>query len=197
MATTAPVIIPVKTPGLAQLKKLERQMETLGKDIDKVTVRTPKATNQIKRFGDQARKTESKVGGLTKSLRGFLTAAALLGTAKFVIGKTSELETQTRSLKVLTGELETAQRIVSELQQFAAVTPFTSSELIESAKRLKAFGVDTETLVATTQRLADVSGATGARLNEVATAYGQIQAKGRLQGEELLQLQERWHRFAG
>ena len=191
MATTAPVIIPIKTPGIRQLEKLERQMEAVEKDFNKVAVTAPKATNQIKRFGDQAKRTESKVGGLTKSLRGFLTAAALLGTAKFVIGKTSELETQTRSLKVLTGELETAQKIVAELQSFAAVTPFTSSELIESAKRLKAFGVDTEKLVATTQRLADVSGATGARLNEVATAYGQIQAKGRLQGEELLQLQER------
>ena len=191
MPATAPIILPIKTPGIRQLEKLERQMQSLEKDIDKVAVKTPKATNQIKRFGDQAKKTESKVSGLTKSLRGFLTAAALLGTAKFIIGKTAELETQTRSLKVLTGELETAQRIVLELQSFAAVTPFTSSELIESAKRLKAFGVDTEKLVDTTQRLADVSGATGARLNEVATAYGQIQAKGRLQGEELLQLQER------
>ena len=81
--------------------------------------------------------------------------------------------------------------IVEELQSFSAVTPFTSSELIETGKRLKAFGVETEKLVDTTKRLADVSGATGARLEEVATAYGQIQAKGRLQGEELLQLQER------
>ena len=188
---TAPVDIPVKVKGLSDLQKLERRMEAIEKDYAKVAVTAPKAANQIKRFGDQARKTESKVGGLTKSLRGFLTVAALATGTKFVFGKTAELETQTRSLKVLTGELETAQKIVSQLQQFASVTPFTSSELIESAKRLKAFGVDTEKLVDTTQRLADVSGATGAKLNEVATAYGQIQAKGRLQGEELLQLQER------
>ena len=96
-----------------------------------------------------------------------------------------------RSLKVLTGELETAEKIVSRLQKFAAVTPFTSTELIETSKRLAAFGVETDKLVETTQRLADVSGATGAELNGVATAYGQIVAKGRLQGEELLQLQER------
>ena len=43
----------------------------------------------------------------------------------------------------------------------------------------------------TTKRLADVAGATGADLSGIATAFGQIQAKGRLQGEELLQLQER------
>lgn len=166
-------------------------MKAVDKDFNKIAVTAPKASNQIRRFGDQAKQAESKVSGLTKSVRGFLTVAAVLGSAKFVFAKTAELETQTRSLQVLTGELETAQKIVGQLQKFASVTPFTSSELIESAKRLKAFGVDTEKLVDTTQRLADVSGATGARLNEVATAYGQIQAKGRLQGEELLQLQER------
>ena len=56
---------------------------------------------------------------------------------------------------------------------------------------MKAFGVDTEKLVDTTKRLADVSGATGAKINEVALAYGQVQAKGKLQTEELYQLQER------
>ena len=147
---------------------------------------------------DQAKKTNRATaaasigfGKLTSSAILLVKAYAGLKAVQFVFTKTAELETQTRSLKVLTGELGTAKKIISELQQFASVTPFTSSELIESAKRLKAFGVDTEKLVDTTQRLADVSGATGARLNEVATAYGQIQAKGRLQGEELLQLQER------
>ena len=77
------------------------------------------------------------------------------------------------------------------MQAFGAVTPFTSTELIETSKRLKAFGFETEQVVDITKRLADVAGATGADLSGIATAFGQIQAKGRLQGEELLQLQER------
>ena len=105
--------------------------------------------------------------------------------------KTAELESQTKSLEVLTGSLKVAKQTISDLQAFGAVTPFTSTELIDTAKRLKAFGVETDKLVQTTKRLADVSGATGAELNGVATAYGQIQAKGKLQTEELLQLQER------
>jgi tape measure domain-containing protein len=77
------------------------------------------------------------------------------------------------------------------LQQLGAVTPFTSTELIDAAKRLNAFGVEGDKVVETTRRLADVSGATGAELQGLVTAYGQVQAKGRLQGEELLQFQER------
>ena len=79
MATTSPIIIPVKTPGLAQIKKLERQMEALEKDYGKVAVTAPKATNQIKRFGDEAKKTETKLGGALKVLRNFAVAAAGCG----------------------------------------------------------------------------------------------------------------------
>ena len=77
------------------------------------------------------------------------------------------------------------------------MTPFESIELIETAKRLKAFGVETEKLVDITKRLGDVAGATGADLGGITTAFGQIQAKGRLQTEELLQLQERGVDLAG
>ena len=119
------------------------------------------------------------------------SAFAAVQTFKFVFAKTAELEKQTKSLQVLTGSLKEANGIIKELQQFAAVTPFTSADLIETSKRLKAFGVSTEKLVDTTKRLGDVAGATGAELSGIATAYGQIQAKGKLQTEELLQLQER------
>ena len=75
------------------------------------------------------------------------------------------------------------------MKAFGAVTPFTSQELIETSKRLKAFGFETNQVVDVTKRLADVAGATGADLGGIATAFGQIQSKGRLQTEELLQLQ--------
>jgi len=148
------------------------------------------AVNQLNRVNRAANTLQGTVGKLAGAFAG-------IQAAKFVFFKTAELETQTRSLKVLTGSLGEAQRIIKELQAFGAVTPFTSSELIETAKRLKAFGFETEKIVDTTKRLGDIAGATGADLGGIATAFGQIQAKGRLQGEELLQLQERGVDLAG
>lgn len=141
--------------------------------------------------GQSATAASKGVNGLTRAVTGFLGAFAGVQTAKFVFFKTAELETQTRSLQVLTGSLETAKGIIGELQAFGRVTPFTSSELVETAKRLKAFGIETEDLVDTTKRLGDVAGATGAELDGIATAFGQIRAKGKLQQEENLQLLER------
>lgn len=139
-------------------------------------------------MADSASKGVNKLGN---AIRGLAAGFGAFQAGKFVIFKTAELERQTKSLEVLTGSLGNARNIIKELQDFGAVTPFTSSELIETAKRLKAFGFQTEEVVDVVKRLADVAGATGADLDGIATAFGQIQAKGRLQGEELLQLQER------
>jgi tape measure domain-containing protein len=165
-------------------KRLERAANGAQNSIR----RTNKGIRETGRAADKASKGVNNLG---KAVRGLAAGFGVFQAGKFVIFKTAELERQTKSLEVLTGSLGNARSIIKELQQFGAVTPFTSSELIETAKRLKAFGFQTEEVVDVTKRLADVAGATGADLGGIATAFGQIQAKGRLQGEELLQLQER------
>ena len=152
----------------------------------------------LKKQGIAAQQTAGKLNGLRNAVVGLGSAfggiAAVLGViqaGRFVFAKTAEVESQTRSLQVLTGSAEKAGQIIKQLQDLGAVTPFTSTELIDAAKRLQAFGVEADKVVETTRRLADASGATGAELSGLVTAYGQVQAKGRLQGEELLQFQER------
>jgi tape measure domain-containing protein len=146
------------------------------------------ALRDVNRASAQTDSAISKLQGTIGKLAGAFTA---IQAARFVFVKTAEIESQTRSLQVLTGSAQQAKQIIQELQQLGAVTPFTSSELIDAAKRLQAFGVETSKIVETTSRLGDAAGATGANLGELTTAYGQVISKGRLQGEELLQFQER------
>jgi tape measure domain-containing protein len=152
----------------------------------------------LKKQGIAAQQTAGKLNGLRSAVVGLGSAfggiAAVLGViqaGRFVFAKTAEVESQSRSLAILAGSAEKAGQIIKELQDLGAITPFTSTELIDAAKRLQAFGVEADKVVETTRRLADASGATGAELSGLVTAYGQVQAKGRLQGEELLQFQER------
>jgi tape measure domain-containing protein len=156
-----------------------------------INVDSRQAVTKLRQVQSQSQATERAVGNLGAAVGKLAAALGVIQAARFVFVKTAELESQARSLQVLTGSAEKAGQIIKELQQLGAVTPFTSSELIDSAKRLQAFGVETNKVVETTRRLADVSGATGAELQGLVTAYGQVQAKGRLQGEELLQFQER------
>ncbi len=156
-----------------------------------VQVKSGNAIGQLQQINTASKAASAGVNGLKNAVTGLVAGFSAIQAARFVFGKTAEIETQTRSLQVLTGSVQQAKQIIQELQQLGAVTPFTSTELIESAKRLQAFGVEADKVVETTRRLADVSGATGAELQGLVTAYGQVQAKGRLQGEELLQFQER------
>ena len=156
-----------------------------------INVDSRNAVSKLREVQNQAQQTERAFGGLANSVGQLVKAYAAFQAVKFVFTQAAEIQSQTRSLEVLTGSVQKATQIVKQLQDLGAVTPFTSSELIDSAKRLQAFGVETNKVVDTTRRLADVSGATGAELQGLVTAYGQVQAKGRLQGEELLQFQER------
>jgi tape measure domain-containing protein len=156
-----------------------------------INVDSSGAVSKLRQVQTQAQQTEKAFGNVAAAVGKLAIALGAIQAARFVFVKTAELESQTRSLQVLTGSAKKAGQIIKDLQQLGAVTPFTSTELIDSAKRLQAFGVEADKVVETTKRLADASGATGAELSGLVTAYGQVQAKGRLQGEELLQFQER------
>jgi len=186
VSAVANVAVNLDSRGVpAKLKQIADRGKEVDRSLNGAAAATTKAGREFKSAGNAASQAAGGFSKLGKAIGGIITAAAALQALKFTIVSTAELETQTRSLKVLTGSLETAQKIVQQLQDIGAVTPFTSTELIDTAKRLSAFGVETEKLVDTTRRLGDVAGATGADLGGIATAFGQIQAKGRLQGEEL------------
>ena len=172
-------------------RRLQDRTNELSKRFRDVKNRSNAAGNRIQKFGRQSATASRGVNRLGASVRKLLTGLALLQSARFIIGKGAEIETQRKSLEVLTGSLVKTNQIIKELQAFGAVTPFKSSDLIETAKRLKAFGIETNELVDTTKRLGDIAGATGAELNGIVTAFGQIRAKGKLQQEENLQLLER------
>jgi tape measure domain-containing protein len=203
MSAVARVAVELST-GAAQAaaKKLQAGVKRLEAAVARLKPAAERAQSAFKRMADAGKRgigaLASRVKAAAKNFGGLGKAAALAAAAagaaafaRFAFGKAGQLEKQTKSLQVLTGSLGQAKAVISELQAFGAVTPFTSDELIETAKRLKAFGFETAQITDVTKRLADVAGATGADLGGIATAFGQIQAKGRLQTEELLQLQER------
>ena len=177
--------------AIRPLQQTDRITKTLANNTNKLKNRLDKSSRSFRNNGNAARGAAGGVRTFTRSIAPLLKALAAIAAARFVFVQTAELETQRKSLEVLTGSLSKTNEIIKEIQAFGAVTPFTSSELIEQTKRLKAFGFETEELVDTTKRLANVAGATGADLQGIALAFGQIRAKGKLQREEELQLLER------
>ena len=177
--------------AIAPLKRVNDATRNLNKNTNQLKNKLNEGKRSLDRFGNSAKQSSRGVNTLVGTIKNLAAAFAVLQVGKFVIFQTAELERQRKSLEVLTGSVADTNAIIAELKAFGAVTPFKASELIETTKRLKAFGFETDKLVDTTKRISDVAGATGAELDGIATAFGQIQAKGKLQQEENLQLLER------
>lgn len=97
------------------------------------------------------------------------------------------------AFETMLGSAEKAEKFLQEAVKFAAQTPFEFPELVNSSKLLLAFGFNVENIMPMMQTIGDASAGLGAGavgIDRITRALGQMQAKGRAQAEELLQLQE-------
>lgn len=94
------------------------------------------------------------------------------------------------SFGVLAGGQDRGNRLVDELQRLAIDTPFKFADVLEDSKLLLSYGVSVDDLTTRLRQLGDVSSGTGADLGRLSLAFGQVLAKGRLQGPEIRQFTE-------
>lgn len=97
------------------------------------------------------------------------------------------------AFNTLLGSAEKATKFLKEAQQFANTTPFEFPELLDSSKLLLAFGFQADNILNMMETIGDTSSGLGAGaegIDRITRALGQMYAKGRVQAEELLQLQE-------
>lgn len=94
------------------------------------------------------------------------------------------------SFGVLAGSERRGTELVGELQKFAIDTPFKLQEVLDESKLLLSYGVSVDDLTKRLRQLGDVASGTGVDLGRLSLAYGQVLAKGRLQGPEIRQFTE-------
>jgi tape measure domain-containing protein len=85
------------------------------------------------------------------------------------------------------------QQMMNDLDEFAKKTPFKTSGVIDSARKMMAMGWDTDNLLTDLEVFGNAAAATGnlnQGLESIVRAMSQIKTKGRLSTEELNQLAE-------
>jgi tape measure domain-containing protein len=139
------------------------------------------------------------IGGVKTALGGIaaapLTAAftALAGGAS-VAGLAllaSGAEQTSTQFKTLLGNADSAKKMVADLQQFGASTPFEFAGLANTAKTLLSFQVSQEQILPTMRMVGDIASATGNSIEELAGIYGKAKSRGALMTEQLDQFNER------
>lgn len=126
--------------------------------------------------------------GITVPLVG---ATAAAGT--FALRTASAAETSEMALTTMLGSAEAARDMLDELASFAAHTPFELSGLTTAAQQLLAYGFTAEDVIPMLTAVGDATAALGtgqAGIESVTRALGQMQTRGKVSAEEMLQLTE-------
>jgi tape measure domain-containing protein len=91
------------------------------------------------------------------------------------------------------GSSRAAGRELRVLYKTAAATPFEVPQITTAARRLLAFGFNAKQANSWLSTIGDTIAGMGGgaqEIDQLVTAIGQIRSKGRLQGDELMQLSE-------
>ena len=142
----------------------------------------------FEKANSHAGKLNSTVQDL-KSL--FLQGGLVFGAQQFamsIITTGGEMEKQHIALQSILGDMQNANTMFNQIKELALNSPFTFSELNRDVKQLAAYGVEYDQLYDTTKRLADMSSGLGVSFDRIALAFGQVQARGWLDGKELRQI---------
>ena len=141
------------------------------------------------RTGTSLASAAHKAVAWTAALAGISSAGDVVGQ---LVSTGSEFENLRVRLENLLGSTEKAQAAFGMIKNLAASTPFEVTGLTESFVKLTAMGM--QPTEAQMRSLSDVAANLGGGtevLAGVTTALGQAWAKGKLQGEEIMQLAER------
>ena len=144
---------------------------------------------QLKRgFGQDA--LDAADGAATR-LGGFAVALGALGVAS--VKMAADMSASKMAFTQLLGSASKAESMLSDLTTFAANTPFELPGLVDSTKKLLAYGFSAQDVIPIMSSVGDAMSLMGGGEEGIARtvrALGQIQAKGKLSAEEVNQLAE-------
>lgn len=142
-------------------------------------------------LGISTKDSSSAIDVMTLSLKRFAAAYVAYKAyqgAKASISLASEVEDASIAFKVLTGDIRTSQRMLTDLRDLAAKSPLTVSSAQQAAKTMLLFGVSTQEILPTLRMLGEITGGNAQRFEMLTLAFSQMSAAGRMMGQDLLQM---------
>lgn len=145
------------------------------------------------RMGGQLNQSAFNMGNLLHVVNRLALGMGLLAGAGAYVGL--KFEASMEQSQVAFGELlnstDKANVMLQQLFDLAAKTPFEFPQLVDASQKLLGFGMNAREVIPLMTKVGDAVAAVGAdpeRIDRITRALGQMQAKGKVYSEELLQL---------
>ena len=184
-----------------QYRDFEREIESTRQQLTRLEAAASGTDDAVADVGDAAeeagQKAEKASGGWTvlKGVMADLASSAIKAAVSTVVDGAKKMVSAgleynqamegyvTNFTTMLGGSSEAANSMVGSLQKLASATPLAMSDLAGGAQTLLAFGVASDDVSGTLQRLGDISLGNADKMQSLARAYGKATAQGKLTGE--------------
>lgn len=184
-----------------QYRDFEREIESTRQQLTRLEAAASGTDDAVADVGDAAEeageKAEKASGGWTvlKGVMADLASSAIKAAVSTVADGAKKMVSAgleynqamegyvTNFTTMLGDSAEAANGMVGSLQKLASATPLAMSDLAGGAQTLLAFGVASDDVSGTLQRLGDISLGNADKMQSLARAYGKATAQGKLTGE--------------
>jgi len=143
---------------------------------------------------DKASSVFKKVGGNLANMGtmalnfGAIATAAIGAAGGFAIKSAADIQQSRVAIDSMLGSADNGRKIFGDLTKIASKTPFQIEDLALAAKTLIQYGSTSENVIDEMKMLGDVAMGNKDNFQLLSLAFGQVQAKGRLTGEEVRQM---------
>ena len=160
---------------------------------DKLGAANTRVEQTAERMGGQLNQSVFNMGNMLQMAGRLTMALGALATAGAYVGLKFEgsMEQSQVAFTELLNSGSKANLMLQDLFELAARTPFEFPQLVESSQKLLGFGMAAEEVIPLMSKVGDAVAAVGAdpeKIDRITRALGQMQAKGKVYSEELLQL---------
>jgi tape measure domain-containing protein len=146
-----------------------------------------------KQLGRVQREMRSMTGNLTQLGQNMTRAITvpLAGLGALAVKSAADLEKLEASFVSLTGGVDQAAAMMKQLNEFTASTPFQIENVANAARQLIASGTKVSEVNNQLRFLGDIAATSGVTIEEIAAIFAKVNAKGKVELENLNQLAER------
>jgi tape measure domain-containing protein len=212
-------IAEVRQQFVRTLINMERSVAGFVNDVNRhkltlpVTVDTSRLRNELGQAQQQLQRIGNAGGGAGGAM-GSLFMGKIGAMATFMIAYTgldlikdgvtavagamvsgnAEMENYQASFSVLMGSADKARAMIGKIADMAAKTPFEMPQLVRAAQQMLSFGFSAEKIIPMLTTIGDAASASpqgmAMAVERITRAIGQMQAKGKITAEEMMQLTE-------
>lgn len=165
-------------------------MAKLGDLIVRIGADTRDLNKQLGRVQREMRSMTGNLTQLGQNLTRTITVP-LAGLGALAVKSAADLEKLEASFVSLTGGVDQAAAMMKQLNEFTASTPFQIENVANAARQLIASGTEIGEVNNQLRFLGDIAATSGVTIEEIAAIFAKVNAKGKVELENLNQLAER------